>query len=59
MAAPTNVAFCGPERDILLGANLGRWHITRYEANKTGLRLHYPDSGLNKASDWPTRPTGG
>ena len=42
MAAPTNVAFCGLDRNILLGANLGRWHITRYEANKTGLRLHYP-----------------
>ena len=45
MAAPTNIAFCGPDRDILLGCNLGRWHITRYEANKTGLRLHYPDLG--------------
>ena len=45
MAAPTNVAFSGPNRDILLGCNLGRWHITRYEANKTGLRLHYPDLG--------------
>ena len=43
MAAPTNIAFCGPNRDILLGCNLGRWHITRYEANKTGLRLNYPD----------------
>ena len=45
MAAPTNIAFSGPNRDILLGCNLGRWHITRYEANKTGLRLHYPDLG--------------
>ncbi len=45
MAAPTNIAFSGPNRDILLGCNLGRWHITRYEANKTGLRLNYPDLG--------------
>ena len=45
MAAPTNIAFCGPNRDILLGCNLGRWHITRYEANKTGLRLNYPELG--------------
>ena len=45
MAAPTNLAFCGPDRDILLGCNLGRWHITRYEAGKTGLRLHHPDLG--------------
>ena len=43
MAAPTNLAFSGPNRDILLGCNLGRWHITRYEAGATGLRLHYPD----------------
>ena len=45
MAAPTNIAFSGPSRDILLGCNLGRWHITRYEAGATGLRLHYPDLG--------------
>ena len=45
MAAPTNLAFSGPNRDILLGCNLGRWHITRYEAGKTGLRLNYPDLG--------------
>ena len=45
MAAPTNLAFSGPNRDILLGCNLGRWHITRYEANKTGLRLNYPNLG--------------
>ena len=45
MAAPTNLAFCGPDRDILLGCNLGRWHITRYEAGKTGLGLHHPDLG--------------
>ena len=45
MAAPTNIAFSGPNRDILLGCNLGRWHITRYEAGKIGLRLHYPDLG--------------
>ncbi len=42
MAASTNIAFCGPDRDILLGANLGRWHVTRYETGKTGLRLHHP-----------------
>ena len=42
MAAPTNIAFCGEERDIFLSANLGRWHITRYEVNATGVPLHYP-----------------
>ena len=43
IAAPTNIAFCGRDRDILLSTNIGRWHITRYEAGATGLRLHYPD----------------
>lgn len=42
IAAPTNIAFCGRDRDILLGANIGRWHITRYEVGATGLSLHYP-----------------
>lgn len=42
IACPTNIAFCGRQRDILLGANLGRWHITRYEAGAAGLPLHYP-----------------
>ena len=43
IAAPTNIAFCGTERDILLSANLGRWHITRYETGARGIRLQYPD----------------
>ena len=45
IAAPTNIAFCGAERDILLSANLGRWHITRYETGARGISLHYPDLG--------------
>ena len=45
IASPTNIAFCGTERDILLSSSLGRWHITRYEAGATGLPLHYPDLG--------------
>ena len=45
IAAPTNIAFCGTERDILLSANLGRWHITRYETGARGISLHYPDLG--------------
>jgi gluconolactonase len=43
IAAPTNIAFCGEGRDIFLGANLGRWHITRYEADATGTPLNYPE----------------
>jgi len=42
IAAPTNVAFCGEDRDILLSANLGRWHLTRYEVQATGVPLNYP-----------------
>ena len=45
IACPTNIAFCGRKLDILLSANLGRWHLTRYEAGATGLALHYPDLG--------------
>lgn len=45
IACPTNIAFCGNNRDILLSANLGRWHITRYEAGVTGQSLQYPDLG--------------
>ena len=43
ISAPTNIAFCGRDRDILLSTNLGRWHITRYDTEATGLPLHYPD----------------
>ena len=43
IAAPTNIAFCGPDLDILLSANLGRWHITRYNTGATGMPLQYPD----------------
>ena len=42
MAAPTNIAFCGPRRDDLLSANLGRWHISRYEFDAVGIPLNYP-----------------
>ena len=43
MAAPTNIAFCGPDRSLFLSANLGRWHISHYELGKTGMPLNYPD----------------
>jgi len=43
IAAPTNIAFCGPDRDLFLSANLGRWHISKYDLNKTGMPLNYPD----------------
>ena len=42
MAAPTNIAFCGSRRDDLLSANLGRWHISRYEIDAVGIPINYP-----------------
>jgi gluconolactonase len=43
LGAPTNVCFAGPDRSVLLWANLGRWHIGMNA--KTGLHgapLFYP-----------------
>ncbi len=42
LAAPTNVAFCGEDRRLLLSANLGRWHISEYRTDAVGALLHYP-----------------
>lgn len=42
LAAPTNVCFVGEERDRLVSANLGRWHLTVLEAGLIGARPHAP-----------------
>ena len=42
LAAPTNAAFGGPELDVLVVANLGRWHLTRLELGLRGAPLHRP-----------------
>jgi gluconolactonase len=42
IAAPTNIVFCGPELGTLISANLGRWHLTRYNVKSKGMSLHYP-----------------
>jgi gluconolactonase len=42
LAAPTNVAFCGPGLATLVVANLGRWHLTRARVDVPGLPLNYP-----------------
>jgi len=42
MSAPTNIAFCGEKRNMLLGTNLGRWHLTRYHLDMVGMPLNYP-----------------
>ena len=42
IAAPTNIAFCGKNRDMLLSTNLGRWHLTWYHLKAIGMPLNYP-----------------
>jgi gluconolactonase len=44
LAAPTNVVFVGSDRDRLVTANLGRWHLTLIsDLGVRGAPLHYPD----------------
>lgn len=42
LAAPTNVAFAGPNLDQLVCANLGRWHLALVESELRGAPMHYP-----------------
>lgn len=43
LAAPTNCAFVGPERDIIAVPNIGRWHVTRFRVpGLVGVPLFYP-----------------
>ncbi len=42
LAAPTNICFAGEGRDMLISANLGRWHLTLIESNLIGVRPHAP-----------------
>jgi gluconolactonase len=42
LAAPTNVCFAGPELDVVIAANLGRWHLTRIETGLRGVPPHRP-----------------
>jgi gluconolactonase len=42
LAAPTNICFAGESRDLLISANLGRWHLTLVEADLIGVRPHAP-----------------
>lgn len=42
LAAPTNIAFYGANLSNLASANLGRWHITKYNSGKNGVPLEYP-----------------
>lgn len=43
LAAPTNCAFVGPERDVIAVPNIGRWHVTRFRVpGLRGVPLFYP-----------------
>jgi gluconolactonase len=42
LAAPTNIAFGGPDLRQLFIASLGRWHIGRIAMDVPGSPLHYP-----------------
>jgi gluconolactonase len=42
LGAPTNVAFAGPDLDIAIVANLGRWHLTALDLGLRGAPLHRP-----------------
>jgi gluconolactonase len=44
LAAPTNVVFAGEQRDRLVSANLGRWHLTLVDSGLRGTPLHHPES---------------
>jgi gluconolactonase len=43
LAAPTNIVFVGGNRDRLVSANLGRWHLTLLDVGLRGEPLHYPE----------------
>ena len=42
LAAPTNICLAGPDLDVLVAANLNRWHLTLLEAGFAGAPLHRP-----------------
>jgi len=44
LSAPTNVVFAGAQRDRLVSANLGRWHLTLVHSGLHGVPLHHPET---------------
>lgn len=52
LAAPTNICFAGPDRDQLVVANLGRWHLTVLDVMLTGVDLHRPLRWAG-SQEWP------
>lgn len=45
LAAPTNIAFFGPDLGQVVVASLGRWALTAFDAEHGGQPLHYPSVG--------------
>lgn len=42
LGAPTNVCFIGPDLDLLVSANFGRWHLTWLDTGLKGVDLFRP-----------------
>jgi gluconolactonase len=42
LSSPTNLAFGDVELDLLVSANLGRWHLTKVDAGLRGSPLPRP-----------------
>lgn len=42
LAAPTNIAFTGPDRTRMVIGSLSRWHLTSIEMEVPGLPLQFP-----------------
>jgi hypothetical protein len=38
------VVFAGAQRDRLVSANLGRWHLTLVHSGLHGVPLHHPET---------------
>jgi gluconolactonase len=43
IAAPTNIAFTGQDREVMLVPNIGRWHVSEIrDAGVRGVPLSFP-----------------
>ena len=42
LSSPPNLAFAGPDHDLLVAASLGRWHLAAAKLGICGAPLNYP-----------------